>query len=479
MVKQIGLIAGPLVLVGMLLAGPPGEVPVVAWRMAAIASFMAIWWGTEALPPFATALVPLIAFPFLGILSFAETAVPFSHPLIFLFLGGFLLALAVEKWDLHQRIALHVLLVMGVRAKALVFGFMLTTALLSMWMTNTATSLMMLPIAVSILSVVFSQGGAKISDQEQHNFRILLPLSVAYGATIGGMATLIGTPPNAFLAAYMAEAHGIEIDFASWLMVGLPIAAILLPMAWWVLTRFVYPVSFSAGQQAAAHFDSSLKKLGKLSQPEMRVGIIFVAVALGWAFRKPLIEITGIDALTDSALALSGALLLFILPSGQARGEKLADAAVLAKVPFGVLLLFGGGLALAKGISVSGLAEVLGGLLAGAGAINAIVLVLATTAMVIFLTELTSNLATTATFLPIVSAVGIDAGLSPLLLAVPVALAASCAFMLPIATPPNAICFGSGLVSLQQMAKAGFWLNIIGIVLLSLVSVFWVPVIFA
>lgn len=478
MIKSIGLVISPLLAVLMLLNGPPGEVPLLAWRTAAIASCMAIWWGTEALPPFITALVPLVMFPLLGVMNFADTAAPFAHPLIFLFLGGFLLALAIEKWNLHQRIALFILLLMGVRAKALVFGFMLATALLSMWMTNTATTLMMLPIAVSILSVVFVGSGETISASNQANFKVLLPLSVAYGATIGGMATLIGTPPNAFLAAYLLEHHGFEISFASWLMVGLPLAMILLPVAWFLLTRFILPVDFVAGQQASQYFRKMADDLGPTSKPEVRVGLLFILVALGWAFRNPIIGLTGFEALTDSAIAIAGAVLLFVLPSGLAKGQKLADATLLRRVPFDVLLLFGGGLALAAGISGSGLANELGGLLSGVGAINGVLLVLAATAMVVFLTELTSNLATTATFLPIVSAVGIDAGLSPLLLAVPVALAASCAFMMPIATPPNAICYGSGMVTLQQMARAGFWLNIVSIVLLSLIAVFWVPIVF-
>lgn len=478
MVKTAGLIIGPLIALTFLLLGSPEGVPILAWRTAAVAICMAIWWGTEALPPFVTALVPLIMFPLLGIMNFSEVAAPFAHPLIFLFLGGFLLALAIEKWNLHQRIALFVLLLMGVRAKFLVLGFMLATAFLSMWMTNTATTLMMLPIAVSILSVVFVGGGEVISAQNKANFKILLPLAVAYGATIGGMATLIGTPPNAFLAAYLLEQHGIEISFARWMMVGLPLAVILLPVSWFVLTRFVLPVNFSAGQAARQHFKQMQQGLGRISKPELRVGILFLTVALAWAFRTPLITLTGFDFLTDSAIAIFGAVLLFIIPSGLTRHEKLADVKLLPKVPFDVLLLFGGGLALAKAISSSGLANELGDLLLGVGAINGVILVLAATAMVVFLTELTSNLATTASFLPIVSAVGMDAGLSPLLLAVPVALAASCAFMMPIATPPNAICYGSGLVTLQQMAKAGFWLNLISIVLLSLIAVFWVPIVF-
>jgi len=478
MVKAVGLLAGPLLALTLLVIGAPADVPVLAWRTAAVAVCMAIWWGTEALPPFVTALVPLILFPVLGVMEFKQVAAPFAHPLIFLFLGGFLLALAIEKWDLHKRVALSILLLMGVRAKALVFGFMVATAFLSMWMTNTATTLMMLPIAVSILSVVFHDNGSRVSIKQQQNFKILLPLSVAYGATIGGVATLIGTPPNAFLAAYLREQHAIEIDFASWMMVGLPLALILLPIAWLILTKLVFPVNFSAGQAAREQFLQMKVKLGSLSKPELRVGLLFVLVALSWAFRKQIIEFTGWSAITDSSIAITGAVLLFILPSGQNRGEKLADAKLLSKVPFSVLLLFGGGLALASGISSSGLAAELGRLLSGVGAVNGVLLVLAATTLVIFLTELTSNLATTATFLPIVAAVGIDAGLSPLLLAVPVALAASCAFMLPIATPPNAICYGSGLVSLQQMARAGFLLNLVAIVLLSLIAVFWVPIVF-
>jgi len=319
-------------------------VELLAWRTGAVAVLMAVWWGTEALPPSATALVPLVLFPILGVMTFPAVAAPFAHPLIFLFLGGFLLALAIEKWNLHQRIALHVLLLMGVRAKALVFGFMLATAFLSMWMTNTATTLMMLPIAVSILAVVFSGIGAGVSAQEQQNFRILLPLSVAYGASIGGMATLIGTPPNAFLAGYLLETHGIEIGFADWMKIGLPLTVVLLPITWLVLTKWVYPVRFSVGDVARSAFQVMLAKLGKLTHAEQRVGLVFICVALSWAFRKNLAALPGFDAITDASIAIFGALILFILPSGRHRGERLADTHLLAKVPFSVLLLFGGGL---------------------------------------------------------------------------------------------------------------------------------------
>lgn len=477
MSKRIGLFIGPLIALAMLIFAAPGDMPVLAWRTAAVAVCMAIWWGTEALPPFATALVPLIAFPLLGIVDFTHTAQSYAHPLIFLFLGGFVLALTIERWDLHKRVALHVLLHIGVHARALVLGFMLATALLSMWMTNTATAMMMLPIAMSILAVVFADREA-FPEHEMQNFEVLLPLGVAYGATIGGIATLIGTPPNAFLAAFLQEQFHMEISFARWMLVGVPVAMILLPASWFVLTRFVYPVNFKAGSHAHGAFAEMLRDMGPMRQAEKRVALVFVLVALSWAFRKLIVSWTGLTSLTDSGIAIAGALVLFLLPSGTKDHQRLADGETMRKLPFTVLLLFGGGLALAKGIAASGLAHELGGLLGGLGAVHALLLVAAATTLVIFLTELTSNLATTAAFLPVVSAVGVDAGLSPLLLSVPVALAASCAFMLPIATPPNAICYGSGLVSLQQMARAGFWLNLMAIVVLVSISVFWVPVVF-
>lgn len=478
MAKRLGLILGPLLAIVMLVFGAPGDMPLLAWRTAAVAVCMAIWWGTEALPPFATALVPLITFPLLGIVDFTRTAQSYAHPLIFLFLGGFVLALAIERWNLHRRVALHVLLHIGAQARALVFGFMLATALLSMWMTNTATTMMMIPIAMSILAVVFEDREA-YPEHEMLNFEVLLPLSVAYGATIGGVATLIGTPPNAFLAAFLQEQFHIEISFARWMLVGVPVAAIMLPASWFVLTRFVFPVTFKAGTEARAEFTRMKDALGHPSKAEIRVALVFLLVALSWAFRKVIVGATGLTALTDSGIAIAGALILFLVPSGTIKGERLAGMELMQKLPFTVLLLFGGGLALAKGISSSGLAHELGSLLAGLGAVRAVFLVAAAVTMVVFLTEHTSNLATTAAFLPVVSAVGVDAGMSPLLLSVPVALAASCAFMLPIATPPNAICYGSGMVSLQQMVKAGFWLNVISIVLLVTISVFWVPKVFA
>lgn len=474
---RIGLYLGPGLALVMMVFFEPSSMEGVAWRTAAIAIWMAVWWATEAIPVPATALLPLMLFAPFEILSIRETAASFAHPTIFLFLGGFILAAAIEKWNLHRRLALNVLMRVGTGPARLVGGFMLVSALLSMWMTNTSTTMMLLPIAISIVSLMLSEGG-DVSERSEQNFKISMLLGVAYGATIGGVATLIGTPPNAFLAGFMAETYDISIGFSDWMKVGLPITFIMLPGAWFVLTRFIYPAEFSASENVSSHFESLRQNLGRMSGAEVRVGLVFLLVALSWMFRKVIIGVTGIEGLSDAGIAITGAILLFLLPSGRARSERLMDWSSAIVVPWGILLLFGGGLALANAVSQSGLASWLGNSLAPLGDFGLPVLLVATVALVIFLTELTSNLATTASFLPVVSAVAVELGVDPMLLAVPVALAASCAFMLPVATPPNAIVFGSGFLTIPQMARAGLWLNCFAIVLLALVALFLVPMVF-
>lgn len=470
----VGMILGPLAALSMLAAGAPEALGDPAWRTAAIGVLMAVWWATNAVPIAVTALVPLVCFPLFGIATIQVTAAPYANKVIFLFLGGFIVAFAMQRWNLHRRIALTVLQYSGGNGRSLVGGFMLASALISMWVMNTSTTMMLLPIAVSIIAVIHKS--VKSLDQgARENFQYALLLGVAYGATIGGMATLVGTAPNAMLAAFMLENYGTEIDFSSWMLVGLPLSVAMLPLAWLALTRWVFNVDFENSDEGRAELRRMKDDLGRMTVPEIRVAIIFVSMALLWISRPLLTKLPGLAALDDSGIAMAGAIALFLVPSGDKRDPLLLRWAYAEKLPWSVLILFGGGLTLASAVSSTGLAQWLGNSLQSVGELPLFMLVTLAATMIIFLTELTSNIATTATFLPVVGAIAIETGFDPIVLTVPVTLAASCAFMLPVATPPNAIVFGSGLLTIPKMAKAGMALNMIGIVLVSLVAKFLAP----
>ncbi|MCH7852857.1 MAG: SLC13/DASS family transporter [Proteobacteria bacterium] len=458
----------------MIFSGAPDDLATPAWRTAAMGSWMAIWWATEAVPIAVTALLPLVLFPLLGIASIQDTSAPFANKVIYLFLGGFIVALAMQRWDLHRRIALTVLQHTGGSGRSLVGGFMLASAFLSMWVMNTSTTMMMLPIAVSIIAVIHDSVEG-LDDKAKRDFQYSLLLGVAYAATIGGMSTLVGTAPNAMLAAFMLETYGTEIDFARWMMIGVPLSAVMLPLAWLTLTRWVFKVDFITSGDGRAALKRMKDELGPITVPEKRIGIVFIALALTWIMRPLLVKLPGLGALDDSGIAMAGAISLFLIPSGERSDPLLIRWHYIEKLPWSILLLFGGGLTLAAAVSKTGLAAWLGSGLAGLGALPIAALVLAVAIMIIFLTELTSNIATTATFLPVVGAIAIESGMNPILLTIPVTLAASCAFMLPVATPPNAIVFGSGLLTIPKMARAGFVLNLIAIVLVTIVALTLAP----
>jgi len=472
--QKVGLGLGPAVAIAMLIAGPPESLSAEAWNTAAMGLLMAIWWATEAVPIAVTALLPLVFFPLLGIADIQEAAAPFANKVIYLFLGGFIVALAMQRWNLHRRIALTILQHAGGNGSSLIGGFMLASALLSMWVMNTSTTMMLLPIAVSIIAVVHSTIDG-LSDKAKSDFQYALLLGVAYASTIGGMATLVGTAPNAMMAAFVLENYDTQIDFASWMLVGVPLSAMMLPLAWLTLTRVVFHVDFRTSAESRAHLRQMKANMGKISTPERRVGAVFLLLAITWIMRPLLTKIPGLEALDDSGIAMAGAVLLFLLPSGDRDDPLLLRWEQVEKLPWAILILFGGGLSLANAVSQTGLAAWIGDSLHLVAALPDAVLVVIVATMIIFLTELTSNVATTATFMPVVGAIAIEAGADPIVLLVPVTLAASCAFMLPVATPPNAIVFGSGLLTIPKMVRAGIALNIIGIVLVSLVALTLVP----
>lgn len=472
----VGRILGPAIFVLMLVIDQwQGVMSTEAWRVAAVGLWMATWWATEAIPVPVTALLPLVLFDPLGVLSIRDAAAPYANPTIYLYLGGFIMALTLERWNLHRRIALAIVSKTGTDGRRLIGGFMFVCAILSMWMTNTSTTMMLLPIVLSV-SVVIRDNVPDLSEKTRHNFQIAMLLGLAYSASIGGLATLIGTPPNALLMGFMADNYGIEISFARWMLVGIPVSFVMLPIAWIGLTRFLYPCDIPASEAVKSHLSDLREALGPMTIAEKRVAIVFACLIFSWMFRKPITEALGITGVSDTGIVLTAALLLFLLPSGSASHPRLAVWEDMARLPWGVLVLFGGGLSLAAAVSGSGLALWLGEQLAPLSAWGTAVLVVAAVAMVIFLTELTSNLATTATLLPVMGAIAIQAGLPPIMLTVPITIAASCAFMLPVATPPNAIVFSTGAISIPQMVKAGVFLNLIGIIIVSIAALFLAPV---
>jgi len=471
-----GLAVGLVAFVLIFLFFSPDELDRPAQVVAALGVLMAVWWATEAIPLAATALLPVVVFPLAGVATIKESAAPYADPIIFLFLGGFLVALAVERSQLHRRIALLIFRKLGKSGSGLVAGFMLASALISMWISNTSTTLMLFPIAMS-LALVVSETSPDLSGKERHDFKVALLLGLAYGASIGGVATLVGSPTNAFMAGFLLSEYGREIAFARWMLIGIPVSFVMLPLGWLLLTRFLFPVSFVSSEQTRAEIARRYEALGPMSAAERRTAILFSLLVTGWIARKPIEAGLGLEGLSDSGVVMIAALLAFIIPSGTDR-RALVDWSDTTRLPWGILLLFGGGLSLAAALSSSGLTLWLGQQLAPLGAINHILLVFALTSLVIFLTELTSNVATTATLLPVVAALAVELGFDPLMLAVPVTIAASCAFMLPVATPPNAIVFSSGEIRIKEMMRAGFWLNIVSIALVSSAAIWLVPLIF-
>lgn len=474
--SAIGFLAGLVAAVLLAFLPQPADLSVEAWRTAAVGILMAIWWMTEAIPIPATALLPLVLFPLLGIAEIRSAAAPYANPLVFLFLGGFVIAIAMERWGLHHRIALRIIHFVGVRPTRIVTGFAIAAAFLSMWVSNTATAMMMLPIGLSVVELVRGRGDSGRANPDGANFATNLMLVIAYACSIGGMATLIGTPPNAFFAGFMLEAYDRSLGFVEWMMLGLPLVLIALPIMLLVLTRFIYPIRIQSIPGGADYVRQALHDLGRMKLGERMVGVVFVSAALLWMTR-PLLEGL-LPGLSDAGIAIGMALLLFALPVDVRKGEFVLSWQDAERLPWGVLVLFGGGLSLAAAIDQTGLAGWIGSQAVLLAHWPPLLVILAIAAVIVLLTELTSNTATAAAFIPIAASVAVGLGHDPLLFAVPATLAASAAFMLPVATPPNAIVYGSGMVTIGRMAKGGVALNLIFVVLVSVAAYLLVPVLF-
>jgi len=479
-VSHVGLWLGPLVAVLAYLVLPSAESSGVdgldtAGRVvAALALWMAAWWLTEAVPLAATALLPIVILPLTEVSTIRDVATPYANPLIFLFLGGFIIGLAIQRFGLHQRMALHILLAVGTSPRRLIAGFMLASALLSMWISNTATAIMMLPIGASVLALLKQKAvlDATSSNSCGHDddgaFSNALVAVIAQACSIGGIGTLIGTPPNLVLAAFLRDRYGMDLSMTQWMSVGLPLVFILLPLTWYYLTRIAFRVSDEPLPCSRDVIRSELAGLGPMSRAERIVLTVFVATALGWILRPQIAAWTGLSGLSDASIAMLGALLLFVVPVGGPPRMAAMDWDTAKQLPWGILILFGGGLSLAAAIGATGVDRFIGASFSHLAGVATILLLFAVTTVVILLTEITSNTAVTTTLMPVLAATALVTGTPPAMLLTAAALAASCAFMLPVATPPNAVVFASGYVTIGQMARAGLGLNVVALIVISL-----------
>lgn len=470
-IKRLGFILGPLAFTLILLFFKPEGLSQAAIAILASTVWMAIWWISEAIPIAVTSLLPIVLFPLSGGMELSTTTASFGHKYIFLYIGGFIIAIAIEKWNLHRRIALNIINVIGSDIKKIILGFMVATAFLSMWISNTATAVMMLPIGIAIITQL--KDNPNSVENETHLFGKALMLAIAYSASIGGIATLIGTPPNLVLAGVVQNTYGYEITFFQWFIFGFPISVVLLLICWKYLTRY----SFNFGEMefpgGKAEIKLLLELLGKISYEEKMVAIVFGTTAFFWITRS-FIFARLIPQLDDTIIAIIFAILLFLIPTKNKK-QQLMTWEDAVKLPWGIILLFGGGLAIASGFESSGLAVWLGNQMTAFEGLATIILIILLIAAINFLTEITSNTATTAMLLPVLAPMAMTIDIHPFILMVGAAVAASCAFMLPVATPPNAIVFGSGYLRIPDMASKGFVMNIISIIVLTLFVYFLLP----
>ena len=468
--KNIGLVSGPLSFILVILFFYPEGLTLQANAIIASTVWMAIWWITEAIPISVTALLPIILFPLTGGLELSETTASYGHKYVFLYLGGFIIAIAMQKWNLHKRIALNIISFIGTNVIKIILGFMVATAFLSMWISNTATAVMMLPIAMAIVDQL--KDNPDTIENENKIFGKALMLGIAYSASIGGISTLIGTPPNLILAGVVEETFGYEITFSTWFKFGFPISLILLFLCWKYLTGIAFKFEQKSFPGGIKEIKKQLQKIGTISYEEKLVALIFTLTAIAWVTRDILKLI--IPVIDDTIIVMISALIIFLLPTNDKK-RRLINWEEASKLPWGILLLFGGGMALASGFKESGLALWIGTQMTLLDGINLFLLLFFLIASVNFLTEITSNLATTAMLLPILYPMAMTIDVHPFILMVSAAVAASCAFMLPVATPPNAVVFGSGYLRIPDMVRVGIWMNVLSIILLSVFVYYVLP----
>ncbi len=466
----IGLVLGPALFVVVLLLPLPDGMAPEGLHVAAVAVLMAVWWISGAIPIPATALLPIALYPLLGVMSGSAVTLAYAHHLVYLFLGGFLIAVTMEKWNLHQRIALHTIRLVGLTPRRIVLGFMVATAFLSMWISNTAATMLMVTIGIAVLHEMSDAGrhgkDAISLPAGQAHFGTMLMLAIGYAASIGGIATLIGTPPNAILAGVIEKTYGHQLGFLEWMSFGLPLSIVMLVLAWIYLTRFVCANDISSLPGSREIIQQQIAALGPMSREEKYIAAVFSGVALLWVLRG-LIDHEALQLVKDSTIAIAGALVLFLIPVNLRQREFLLDWKTAVTIPWDIIILFGGGFALAQGFSETGLTSWLAGRLTVLEGINIVVIITAVVLLVIFLTEITSNTATASLLLPVMGALAAAIDVHPFGLMVAAVVAASFAFMLPVATPPNAIVFSSRYITIPQMIRAGVWLNLAGVVLIT------------
>lgn len=475
--QKIGLFLGPIAFVIMYLFFKPAGLEPAGTSALAATTWIAVWWVTEAVPIPVTSLLPMILFPALGLGSVKEILAPYADPTIYLFLGGFVIAVAIERWNLHRRIALSVISLVGTSPKRLVLGFMLATGSLSVFISNSATAMMMLPIGLAVVSQVTALQGVKSINGEtpKTNFATLVMLAIAYAASIGGVGSIIGSPPNAVLVGVMAETLGIEISFFKYMLVGIPVFLVFTFVAWWIMLK-VLPPEFKDVPGSREFVRKQMADLGPMTNEEWKVLGVFSLTALLWMvypfFLKALIP-----GISDTMVAIFGAVLLFLIPTSKGNGEYLLDESAFAKIPWGVLVLFGAGFSVAGVFQSSGVATWLSGFLVGLGGVHYFFIIVAVTTLMVFLTEITSNTAVATIFMPIMASLATALNLPPVGLMMVAAMGASMAFMMPVGTPPNAIAFSTGYVSMKQMVKVGFFLNLAAIAIITLFGYFWIPLV--
>jgi solute carrier family 13 (sodium-dependent dicarboxylate transporter), member 2/3/5 len=472
-VKQAGLVSGPLLFIILLATIDRDFISPQAGKVLALAAWIIVWWMTEAVPIAVTALLPLVVFPFLGVMKMSEAAAPYANPIIFLFMGGFMLALGLEKHRLHERIALNLIRITGTSGNGIIRGFMWATAFISMWISNTATAMMMLPIAVSVIKLLKSSPLALSSEnltKGERNFAIALMLMVGYSSSIGGIATIIGTPPNVVFAGLLDQFFHQKLDFGKWMLVGVPLMLLLLAATYAILTKILFPNGIKNVKGSDELIAAKLIELGGIRREEKLVLLIFAITCLSWIFQQPINLLLGKDMLNDTNVAMMGGVLMFATPVDIKKMKFLLHWTDTEKMAWGILILFGGGLCLAQGLSNAGIIQVVGSVIAKQSPSTQWLLVGLITASV-FITELMSNVALVQIFLPVVFGIATSVGVNPILLGMPVTIGASMAFMFPVATPPNAIVFSSGYMKVKHMMKAGILLNIVSIILIYLASI--------
>ncbi|MDC3210873.1 DASS family sodium-coupled anion symporter [Saprospiraceae bacterium] len=471
--KKVGFLLGPLLFL-FILFYPEEIINPIAHHVIAVAAWMVCWWVTEAVSISVTALIPLTIFPLVDVMSISDVAKSYAHPIVFLFFGGFIIALALEKVNLHRRIALSILKLTGTNADGVVLGFMLATALMSMWISNTASTVVMLPIALSVIKLLINdEDGFTKNDK---NFALSIMLGIAFSANIGGMATIVGTPPNMVMVGVMKDQYNIDIGFFNWMKMGVPFAILLLSIAYLLIVKVFYPNNLGQLKASGNIIDAELKKLGKVSRDEKLVLVIFLTTAFLWMIRSKL-EVY-FPQITDTGISMLGALALFVFPLDLKKGKFTLDWKDTSNLPWGILILFGGGLALAGGLKTAGLIDLIGNTIAQQEGLSIFIISTLLIFVMLFMTELMSNVALVNIFVPVVAGIAIGLQVPVLQIVIPVTLAASCAFMLPMATPPNAIVFASGHIKVFEMAKVGIVLNIISVLLLVGITYLLIPILF-